>query len=115
MTTEQQTHQLTLEPENTHRLANLCGQLNENIHQIEKALAIQIRQRGNIFQLSGITSSVTEAVRVLETLYKGTVDGMQITADLVHLTLRDTGVAAAIAESEQQIVQEIDDFKPLLI
>jgi phosphate starvation-inducible PhoH-like protein len=115
MTTEQQTQSLTLEPENTHRLANLCGQLNENIHQIEKALAIQIRQRANVFQLSGITASVAEAVRVLETLYQGTADGMQITPDLVHLTLRDTGVAATIAEPGQQTVQEIDDFKPLLI
>ncbi|MDP1756627.1 MAG: PhoH family protein, partial [Pseudohongiella sp.] len=83
MTTEQQTHRLTLEPENTHRLANLCGQLNENIHQIEKALAIEIRQRGNIFQLSGMPSSVTEATRVLETLYSGTADGSLITPDLI--------------------------------
>ncbi|MDP2379897.1 MAG: PhoH family protein [Pseudohongiella sp.] len=115
MTTEQHTHRLTLEPENTHRLANLCGQLNENIHQIEKALAIEIRQRGNIFQLSGMPSSVTEATRVLETLYSGTADGSLITPDLIHLTLRDTGVAAAIDGQQSSTAQETDEFKPILI
>jgi phosphate starvation-inducible PhoH-like protein len=115
MTTEQHTHRLTLEPENTHRLANLCGQLNENIHQIEKALAIEIRQRGNIFQLSGMPSSVAEATRVLETLYSGTADGSLITPDLIHLTLRDTSVAAGIDSQQPSTAQETDDFKPILI
>ncbi|TFH71465.1 PhoH family protein [Gammaproteobacteria bacterium LSUCC0112] len=115
MTTEQQTQRLILEPENTHRLANLCGQLNENIHQIEKSLAIEIRQRGNMFQLSGVPSSVTEAARVLETLYANTADGNPVTPDLIHLTLRDTGVAAAIQVEQPTAAQDTDEFKPILI
>lgn len=114
MTTEQSIHSLTLEPENTHRLANLCGHLNEHIHQIEKSLALQIRQRGNVFQLSGDTTSVTEGARVLDLLYQTTADGTAITPDLIHLTLRDTGVAASITHNP--VAQDDnEEFKPVLI
>lgn len=115
MTTEQSIHSLTLEPENTHRLANLCGHLNEHIHQIEKSLALQIRQRGNVFQLSGDTSAVTEGARVLDLLYKTTADGTAITPDMIHLTLKDTGVAASIRPQAASAQDSHEEFKPILI
>src|SRR5690606_12630969 len=114
MATEQSIHSLTLEPENTHRLANLCGHLNEHIHQIEKSLALQIRQRGNVFQLSGDTSSVTEGARVLDLLYQTTADGTDITPDMIHLTLKDTGVAASITPAATA-QDDNEEFKPILI
>jgi phosphate starvation-inducible protein PhoH and related proteins len=113
MATEQSIHSLTLEPENTHRLANLCGHLNEHIHQIEKSLGLQIRQRGNVFQLSGDTLSVDEGARVLDLLYQTTADGTAITPDMIHLTLKDTGVAASIIPATN--APDGDEFKPILI
>lgn len=114
MTTEQSIHSLTLEPENTHRLANLCGHLNEHIHQIEKSLALQIRQRGNVFQLSGNTVAVTEGARVLDLLYQTTADGTPITPDMIHLTLKDSNVAAEITPTPTA-QDSHEEFKPVLI
>ena len=44
---------LTLEPNDTRRLASLCGQFDENLHQIESRLNIEIRNRGNVFAFYG--------------------------------------------------------------
>ena len=44
---------LTLLPDNAQRLSNLCGRLNEHIHQIESYFSLSIQQRGNVFQISG--------------------------------------------------------------
>ncbi|HIB22979.1 MAG TPA: PhoH family protein, partial [Rhodospirillales bacterium] len=52
---------LTLMPDSTQRLSNLCGRLNEHIHQIEAFLGLRIQQRGNIFQLSGTETVVVAA------------------------------------------------------
>lgn len=121
MATEQRTHRLTLEPENTQRLANLCGQLNEHIHQIEKSLDLQIRQRGNIFQLSGDDAAVKEGARVLDSLYAVTADGTAVSPDLIHLTLKESGYVAASkqpADTDKSTLREQqadDNLRPVLI
>ena len=45
--------EITLNPEDNLRLANLCGALDENIKQIEDALDIDITRRGAHFKLTG--------------------------------------------------------------
>jgi phosphate starvation-inducible protein PhoH and related proteins len=116
MATEPMTQRLTLEPENTNRLANLCGHLNEHIHQIEKALTLAIRQRGNVFQLSGSPASVSEGVRVLDSLYQITADGTAVSPDLIHLTLRESDLDLTAASVPAARIQQAEDtFKPLLI
>jgi len=89
MATENYTERLVLEPENAHRLANLCGHLNEHIQQIEKSLALKIQQRGNVFKLTGTPANVQKASHVLDTLYQATEDGTALSPNLVHLTLKD--------------------------
>ena len=114
MATEQGTQRLALEPENNQRLANLCGQLNEHIHQIEKSLALQIRQRGNVFHLSGAPEAVSEGARVLGSLYSLTADGTEVNPDLIHLTLRESGhVAQSVVPTRTQDAE--DNLKPVLI
>ncbi|RFQ10170.1 PhoH family protein, partial [Pseudomonas sp. ATCC 13867] len=39
-----------LEPFEARSFANLCGQFDEHLHQIEKRLDIEIRNRGNQFE-----------------------------------------------------------------
>ena len=56
-------------PDNSQRLASLCGRLNEHIKQIETALSLKILQRGNVFQISGPELAVNSAGRLLESLY----------------------------------------------
>src|SRR5690554_6317981 len=115
MATEQQTHQLTLEPANTHRLANLCGNLNEHIHQIENSLAVEIRQRGNAFQLIGNEQAVKEGARTLESLYQLTADGTIISPDMVHLTLKESDYSAPVTALPAAPVSEPDPARPILI
>jgi phosphate starvation-inducible PhoH-like protein len=45
--------EITLQPEDNHRLANLCGPLDENLKQIASALEIEIARRGAHFKLKG--------------------------------------------------------------
>ena len=44
---------LVLEPADNERLANLCGQFDENLKQIERRLGVEIRSRGNRMQALG--------------------------------------------------------------
>jgi len=81
---------LTLMPDNAQRLSNLCGRLNEHIHQIESFLSLSIQQRGNIFQLSGNESATADGSHVLESLYQATSQGNLLNPSLVHLALQET-------------------------
>ncbi|MGC3474253.1 PhoH family protein, partial [Pseudomonas aeruginosa] len=42
-----------LEPFEARRFANLCGQFDEHLRLIEQRLSIEIRNRGNQFELIG--------------------------------------------------------------
>ena len=81
---------LTLLPDNAQRLSNLCGRLNEHIHQIESHLSLSIQQRGNIFQISGNELAAADAGYILETLYQTTSQGDLLSPNLVHLALQVT-------------------------
>lgn len=80
---------LTLMPDNAQRLSNLCGRLNEHIHQIESFLSLSIQQRGNSFQLSGSKAATSDGEYILESLYKATSQGDLLTPNLVHLALQE--------------------------
>jgi phosphate starvation-inducible PhoH-like protein len=101
-----QTLNLTLVPDNAHRLAILCGRLNEHITQIESSLNLKIRQRGNVFQLSGPDSAVSDASRLLEDLYKDTEQNPNLSPEQVHLALQE-------ARSRQG--QVVDDSEELVL
>jgi phosphate starvation-inducible PhoH-like protein len=80
---------LTLVPNNAQRLAILCGRLNEHITQIESFFSLKIRQRGNVFQISGLESAVNGASKVLEDLYKETEQNPDLSPNQVHLALQE--------------------------
>jgi phosphate starvation-inducible PhoH-like protein len=48
-----ETLELILEPADNQRLANLCGEFNGNLQQIEQRLQVEIANRGNQFNVSG--------------------------------------------------------------
>lgn len=57
--------EITLQPEDNQRLANLCGVLDENLKQIEDALDISIARRGSHFRLSGEKEHMQLAIQLL--------------------------------------------------
>ena len=44
---------LALEPADTSRLANLCGQFDQHLKQVESRLGVEIFCRGNLFTFKG--------------------------------------------------------------
>jgi len=88
---------VSLEPNNARRLANLCGQYNQHLRQIEDRLQIEIRNRGNLFVLSGSDAAARAGAGVLEHLYEETeVDNL--TPDKIHLALQQSGMEEMIAD-----------------
>jgi phosphate starvation-inducible PhoH-like protein len=84
-------------------LANLCGQLDEHLRQIERRLGVEINNRGNQFRFIGNPEAVGMAVTIVEILYKSTAEE-PLTPARVHLFLQEMGADAAAAAPE---VEEI--------
>jgi phosphate starvation-inducible protein PhoH and related proteins len=60
----------TLQPEDNHRLANLCGALDENLKQIEDALDVSIARRGAHFRFTGELANMRLAKQLVESFYE---------------------------------------------
>ncbi len=91
---------VSLEPNNARRLANLCGQHNQHIRQIENRLNIEIRSRGNLFVLSGTNNAARKGVGVLEHLYEETEVDKELTPDKIHLVLQQSGIEELMHQQE---------------
>lgn len=91
------TQQLSLEPSDSRRLANLCGLLGQHLQQIEQRLDIEIRNRGNDFMLIGSEQATATGAELLRTLYQET-EFNQLTPDEVHLALQTSGIEALMEQ-----------------
>lgn len=61
--------EITLQPEDNTRLANLCGPLDENIKQIETALEVNVNRRGATFSITGKKENMRMAAQIIENFY----------------------------------------------
>lgn len=84
--------QLTLAPADARRLAVLCGQLDENIRQIEQRLDVDITYRGHDFTVSGGQQAVQGACVLLVFLYDETDHDRELSAEQVHLALQQSSI-----------------------
>ncbi|MFC3608655.1 PhoH family protein [Stutzerimonas tarimensis] len=84
-------HRFTLEPFEAQRFANLCGQFDEHLRLIEERLAIEIRNRGNQFELIGPLAVARSAESLLRRLYRETKSS-ELSPDTVHLYLQESGM-----------------------
>ncbi|MGH8402592.1 MAG: hypothetical protein ACRESO_04185 [Gammaproteobacteria bacterium] len=84
---------LLLEPTNNERLANLCGQFDEHLRQLEQRLGVEINNRGNQFRVIGDAQPAETAVAVLKGLYAATAQE-RIRRETVHLLLQQSGLDA---------------------
>lgn len=83
------TKDVSLEPANNKRLANLCGQFNEHLTQLEKRLNVDVKNRGNHFSVSGSEAHVIAAIAALKGMYQST-EAEQLTPGKVHLLMQET-------------------------
>lgn len=91
-------HRFILEPFEARRFANLCGQFDEHLRLIEQRLAIEIRNRGNQFELVGPAETTQAAEQLLRRLYRET-NATQLSPDLVHLFLQESAVEQLASSS----------------
>lgn len=83
--------QFTLEPFNTKYFANLSGQFDEHFRQIEQRLGIEIRNRGNQFELLGDEERIAVAENLLQRLYRE-AKVVTLSPETVHLFLQESGL-----------------------
>jgi len=83
----------TLEPADNERLANLCGQFDEHLRQVEGRLGVEVTNRGNYFRVIGDAAPVQLAGKVLKNLYSKTAK-INLTPSQVHLVLQQVGADA---------------------
>ncbi|MDE1461845.1 PhoH family protein [Spartinivicinus poritis] len=98
----------SLEPHDSKSFANLCGQFDEHLKQIEQRLSIRIRNRGNQFEVEGEHNCILAAEEILKRLYRESCNGTELSPDIVHLYLQESGVEALYegndSERQQQVV-----------
>ena len=108
MNTSAHSLDITLDPVDNQRLANLCGQFDEHLRLIERRMGVEINNRGNTFRIIGIKKSIEETEEILRELYIET-DKNTLTPEVVNLHLHDAGLENVIdinkRSGEEVIIQ----------
>jgi phosphate starvation-inducible PhoH-like protein len=95
---------LDLEPHDNRLLADLCGQNDSHLRQIERQLSVQIHNRGNHFQLRGETAAVATASELLQRIYRDLSQGQALPPETLHLYLQESTSATWQSDSDDQSV-----------
>ena len=103
MNTQTSAQPLTLEPNDAHRLAALCGQLDSHIRQIEERLNVEIHHRGNVFSFKGKNAKTQVAASIIKQLYAETESGQDLTPDDVHLMIQESRMDSNTATVGKEI------------
>lgn len=78
-------------PADNDRLANLCGQFDEHLKQIEQRLGVEISHRGDQFSIAGDNAAAVKARNLINYLYAAT-ESESLAPERVHLYLQDAGL-----------------------
>ena len=98
------TRDVLLAPADNVRLVELCGPLDEHLRLIESRLGVEVRRRGNRFQLVGMEPAIERAESVLQDLY-ARAQREPVDSERVHIALQaldmDGDAAAAKPEPDE--------------
>jgi phosphate starvation-inducible protein PhoH and related proteins len=97
---------LLLEPVDNEQLANVCGQLDENLRHIERRLGIEINNRGNHFRLIGEREAIQAGEQVLQDLYRA-ADRETLDPQRVHLYLQEAGVDELLEKTADDLPETV--------
>src|SRR5208337_3491837 len=100
------TRDLLLAPADNVRLVELCGPLDEHLHQIEARLGVEVRRRGNRFQIIGMPAAIERAESVLQDLYSR-AQREPVDSERVHIALQELDMDGEGAESDAAEPQEL--------
>ena len=113
------TRDLVLAPVDNVRLVELCGPLDQHLHQIETRLGVEVKRRGNRFQIIGTPAAIKRAEAVLQDLY-ARAQREPVDSERVHIALQelemvrraDPGAANRGASgADAQAVESTDELK----
>jgi len=96
------TVQFELEPADTERLMNLCGQFDQHLRQLENRLGVEINNRGNLFQVTGTPASAQLSINLLHDLYRETVHSV-LSPESLHLFLQEANLDKVAANSSDDV------------
>lgn len=108
MSKHRQFKEITLEPLDNRRLADLCGQFDEHLRLIERYIGVEINNRSNAFRVIGINHAVQRATDMLIRLYQDTEVPNNVTSQKIQQLMQ----TVAAEESEQKAGI---DFNSMLI
>lgn len=91
-------HDFSLEPLDNQRLANLCGQFNQHLRQLEHRFKVEIHNRGHQFRIVGLAVNVQSVMRVLQHLYLATRHET-LNPEQVHLFSQPASVDETVTTS----------------
>lgn len=94
---------LTLTPPDNQRLAEVCGQFDDNLHRIESHLGVEINNRGHEFQIIGPKDSSEQACNILTELYSEAKVKDAITGEKIHLLLQEVTHAQESLKPEKDL------------
>jgi phosphate starvation-inducible PhoH-like protein len=101
---------VVLEPADNNRLANLCGQFDEHLRQIERRLDVEIASRGNRFRVTGQPGAAQIGGDILLSLFQMT-DNENLDPERVHMLLQESvmndGEPAAVTDGDTVGVEEM--------
>src|ERR1700691_3670132 len=92
------TRDVLLAPADNIRLVELCGPLDEHLHLIEARLDVEVRRRGNRFQIIGLPSAIKRAEAVLQDLY-ARAQREPVDSERVHIALQELDMRGGDGES----------------
>ncbi|MGO9935615.1 MAG: PhoH family protein [Steroidobacteraceae bacterium] len=87
MSSDPASREIFLAPVDNVRLVELCGPLDEHLRLIETRLCVEVRRRGNRFQLVGMIEAINRAESVLQDLY-ARAQREPVDSERVHIALQ---------------------------
>ncbi len=97
---------IVLEPADNDRLANLCGQFDEHLRQIEKRLNVEIASRGNRFRVTGPPGAAEVGSDVIESLFE-LAARERLDPERVHMHLQESVMDQS--EPKQEDAEQEED------
>lgn len=94
------TTNLTLAPVDNRRLANLCGQFNEHLRQLEQRFSVVINNRGHQFRIEGGVHAVQNVTEILNQLYLATHSEV-LSPARVHLYSQEASLETPFVEGAE--------------
>lgn len=98
-----------LEPADNSRLANLCGQFDEHLRQIERRLNVEIASRGNRFRVTGKPGAAQVGSDVIRYLFNMT-GNERIDPERVHVCLQESAMNNGEAAMPDVVVDDDQEY-----